>query len=84
MRYAFQFVTCALLVVPGCSSGAKFGAMDEEFARMSEDERVRMGTNFHRDTKVHCREGLQNESASQSYVCLSARMKLERFCLTPR
>lgn len=84
MRYAFQIFWCALVVASGCSSGSDRGTPDQEFARMNEDERIRMCTKYFRDAKTSCREGLQDESASTSYECLSVRIKLDRNCLAPR
>ncbi len=86
MRESLAIVLCSLFVVTlsGCVSGEKRETLDEEFARMTEDERVRVCTNFYRDAKNYCREGLQNESASRSFECLSARMKIDRYCPTPR
>ncbi len=84
MRVVLLILLCALIATSGCATDVKRGTLEEEFANMSEDERIRMCTNFYRDAKASCREGLQNESASQSYECLSARMQIERFCLSPK
>ena len=86
MRESLAIVLCSLFVVTliGCVSDEKRETLDEEFARMSEDERIHMCTNFYRDAKNYCREGLQDQSASRSFECLSARMKIDRYCLTPR
>lgn len=71
-------------MVVGCSSGEKRGALEDDFARMSENERGSMCTKLYRDPRASCREGLQNEFAARSYECLSARMKIDQYCLTPR
>ena len=86
MRETVATVLCGLLVVGlvGCASSEKRETLDEAFARMSEDERLRMCTNFYRDAKSYCREGMQDESASGSFECLSARMKIDKYCLTPK
>ena len=86
MRESRAIFLCSLFVVTvsGCVSGENRETLDEEFARMSEDERVRICTDYYRDAKHYCREGLQDESASRSFECLSARMKIDRYCLTPR
>ncbi|MDH3315091.1 MAG: hypothetical protein OER43_04920 [Gammaproteobacteria bacterium] len=84
MKYAFQMILYALVVMSGCSSSTAYYPLDEEFARMSEDERIRVCTSYYRDAKVLCREGMQDPAASHSFDCLSARMKIERFCLSPR
>lgn len=84
MRAAFHVIALALLMASGCSSVDKRGALKEEFARMSEDERTRVCANLYRDAKISCREGLHDEFAFHSYECLSARMKIDQFCLTPR
>ncbi len=86
MRESRAIFLCSLFIVTlsGCVSGENRGTLDEEFARMSEDERVRICTDYYRDAKNYCREGLQDESASRSFECLSARMKIDRYCLTPR
>ena len=84
MRHAIGIALCALTAVTGCSTRAGSHALDEEFARMNEDQRIEMCTRFFRDAKVSCREGLASQAASQSYECLSARMKLDRYCVAPR
>lgn len=84
MRHATAIVLCVLTAMSGCSTGSGSNALDEEFARMNEEERIEMCTRFFRDAKVSCREGLQDQAASQSYECLSARMKLDRYCVAPR
>lgn len=84
MKYAFLMYLCGLVVMSGCASSTAFHPLDQEFARMSEDERVRTCTSYYRDAKAFCREGLQDPAASHSFDCLSARMKIERFCMSPR
>lgn len=74
----------ALVVISGRSSGTRYHPLDEEYARMSEDERIRTCTSYYRDAKVFCRDSLQDPAASHSFDCLSARMKIECFCLSPR
>ncbi len=84
MRNAIGIVLCILTAASGCSMGSGSNTLDEEFARMNEDERMEMCTRFFRDVKVSCREGLQDQAASQSYECLSARMKLDRYCVAAK
>lgn len=84
MPYAFPMILSALVLMSGCSSGGMHRSLDEDFARLSEDERARMCTSYYHDAKVSCREGMQDATASHSFECLSARMKIERSCLSPR
>ena len=79
-------VLCSLFTVTlrGCVSGEKCETLDEEFARTSKDERVRMCTKFYRDARNDSREGLQDRSASRSFERLSARIKIDGYCLTLR
>lgn len=69
------------IVLTGCASEPKKGAMDDVFSNMSTDEHIEMCNKIYRDAKVACREGLLNETRSDNFDCLSARMKLNRYCL---
>ncbi len=69
------------IVLTGCASAPKKGAMDDVFSNMSTDEHIEMCNKIYRDAKVACREGLLNETRSDNFDCLSARMKLDRYCL---
>jgi hypothetical protein len=66
----------------GCASGPKKGPMDDTFSNMSTDEHIEMCKKIDRDAKVACRESvLLDEASSSSFKCLSARMKLDRYCI---
>jgi len=70
------------MVLTGCVSGPEKGPMDDTFSNMSTDERIEMCNKIYSDAKVACRESvLLDEASSSSYNCLSARMKLDRYCI---
>lgn len=72
----------SVMVLTGCASGPEKGPLDDAFSNMSTDEKIEMCNKIRRDAKVACRESvLLDEASSSSFKCLSARMKLDRYCI---
>lgn len=72
------------ILAAGCASDSAENRRDDEFANMTTDERMAMCTRIWKDARVACRDGLQDPQASRSMECLSAQLKLDRYCLTPK
>ncbi len=69
------------LVLTGCGSAPKKNPMDDAFKNMSTDERIEMCNKISRDARVTCREGVLKDTRTDNFDCMSARMKLDRYCL---
>jgi len=69
------------VILTGCASGPKNDPTDEVFKNMSTDERIEMCNKIYRDARVACREGILNDTRSDNFDCMSARMKLDRHCV---
>lgn len=81
MRSALSMVIATSVILYGCAQDNARQPVDDEFARMSDTERMQWCARVYRDVRIFCRTGLHDESASRSFECLTARMKLDRHCL---